>query len=70
MLGTAQFPVPATKVRTENFLGHTLYGVCNYFKGQISQIILYTRAVNDSELVMIEAYLQRQWPLPTSTIPL
>ena len=60
---TAMFPLPVTKVRQENFIGHTLYSGCTYYKGQISEIVLYNRIVTDKELLGIEGYLQQHWGL-------
>jgi hypothetical protein len=72
LLGTMSFALPAVptnKVRQNNFIGHTLYGDCNYFQGQISEIILYTRSVTDKEILTIEGYLQDHWALaPASTL--
>ena len=60
---TASFPLPVVKVRQENFIGHTLYAGCDYYKGQISEIVLYNRFVTDKELITIESYLQQHWAL-------
>jgi hypothetical protein len=68
LAGTMSFPLPAvpmSKLRQNNFVGRTLYADCNYFQGQISEIILYGRAVTDKELLTIESYLQDHWaPVP------
>ena len=61
-----QFMLPKVTERQENFLGNTLYGNCNVFAGQISEVILYQRAVSDKELLKIEAYLRDRWALPVS----
>jgi len=62
--------LPASGVRANNFVGHTLYASnCEYFKGQISEIILYSRALDSLELIAIEKYLDKRWsvitPVPT-----
>jgi len=56
--------VPASAVRQNNFVGHTLYGGCNYFQGQISEIIVYARPVTNKELTEVESYLRQHWALP------
>jgi hypothetical protein len=68
LAGTMSFPLPAvpmSKIRQNNFVGRTLYADCNYFQGQISEIILYGRAITDKELLAIESYLQDHW----ATVP-
>ncbi|HEY3668346.1 MAG TPA: hypothetical protein VGL19_20225 [Polyangiaceae bacterium] len=60
---TASFPLPVTKVRQDNFIGHSLYAECKYYQGQISEVVLYNRIVTDKELLTIEGYLQQHWAL-------
>jgi hypothetical protein len=64
---TASFPLPAIKVRQDNFVGHSLYANCKYYEGQISEIVLYNRIVTDKELLKIEGYLQQHWALDPAT---
>jgi len=62
--------VPATSVRTTNFVGNTTYGGdCTKFKGQISEVILYSRAVTEGEGLTIEGYLAKHWALTQSSTP-
>ena len=61
--------VPATGIRVNNFVGHTLYGDCHYFEGQISEIILYSRSLSHSELTGIETYLDAHWALSEQSTP-
>jgi hypothetical protein len=71
-LNTLEMPVPvvpASGIRQHDFVGHTLYGGCNYFKGQISEIILYSRSLNHSELSAIEEYLDAHWALSEQDTP-
>ncbi|HKO53005.1 MAG TPA: hypothetical protein VJV79_35090 [Polyangiaceae bacterium] len=62
--------VPSSGLRENNFVGHTLYGSgCEYFTGQISEIILYSRALTPIELTTIEAYLDTHWALAEQGVP-
>jgi concanavalin A-like lectin/glucanase superfamily protein len=64
VLSTLNFPLPASLARANNFIGHTLYGAgCEYFAGQISEVILYSRTLSESELTLIETYLNASWRL-------
>ncbi|MEI9940658.1 MAG: hypothetical protein WDO69_25880 [Pseudomonadota bacterium] len=72
-LGTLEMPtpiVPESGIRLNNFVGHTLYaGGCEYFRGQISEIILYSRTLTNTELVAIEKYLDAHWALSEQGTP-
>jgi len=63
ILSQGQFMAPDVLLRKENFIGHTLYANCGYFKGQISELIVYDRAVTDKEVLAIEGYLETHWLL-------
>ena len=54
--GTAA--LPAEGQRTQNFVGDDLYPACGTYPGQISEILLYERAVVNDELFAIERYLR------------
>jgi len=73
VLGTLEIPLPAlpeSGVRSNNFVGHTLYGSdCRYFTGQISEIIVYSRALTNLELGLIEKYLDTHWALSEQDTP-
>jgi hypothetical protein len=69
-LGMTLPTLPTSGVRANNFVGHTLYGSnCEYFKGQLSEIILYSRALGTLELIAIEKYLDSHWSLSTQEVP-
>ena len=61
--------LPTSGVRASNFVGHTLYGNCEYFTGQISEIIVYSRFLTGPELTAIEAYLDAHWALSNQDAP-
>jgi len=72
VLDTDEIPlpvVPVSGIRVNNFVGHTLYGSCAYFEGQISEVILYSRSLEESELSAIEAYLNARWALGEQDAP-
>lgn len=58
------FAMPVKTVRTENFVGKSVFDNCTYFSGAISEVLMYDRGVGDSELVQIESYLQERWLNP------
>jgi hypothetical protein len=60
-LGEGDFPVPGSMRREQAFIGHSLYRDCGSFKGRIGELLIYSRAVSDEELVDIESYLQTKW---------
>jgi len=41
-----------------------------FFRGQLSELLVFPRALNDSELAATEAYLSTKWPRPPSPGPL
>jgi hypothetical protein len=57
----AQFELPPLVTRHEVFIGHSLYQGCTPWSGAIAEVLVYSRAVNDEELVEIETYLQKKW---------
>lgn len=54
-------PLPVSGVRKHNYLGLTLYVECVPMKGAISELVLFSRAVSDEELVEMEAHLREKW---------
>lgn len=60
-LGEDSFPLPVTTVRQGVFLGRTDYADCTPYNGSISELLVYSRAVSDAELIEIESYLQTKW---------
>jgi hypothetical protein len=59
--GEGAMLLPTAIPRTENFVGRTLYADCPTFSGQIAEILVYGRAVEERELVSIESYLANKW---------
>jgi hypothetical protein len=60
-VGSGEADLPALTGRTQVFLGHSLYNECKPLHGVIGEVILYSRAVTDPELLQIESYLQQRW---------
>lgn len=60
-VGSGQLELPIKVARTEVFLGRSLYQDCAPLKGTLGEVIVYSRAVNDQELIKIESYLQKRW---------
>jgi hypothetical protein len=61
-VGEAEFALPMAEVtRQQVFIGRTLYDGCQSLSGAVGEIMLYSRAINDQELLDIEAYLKEKW---------
>lgn len=60
-LGERSFSTPENVSRGEVFIGHGLYPDCGYFAGAIGELLIYGRALGDSEVVGLETYLQQKW---------
>ncbi len=72
LLQTNEMPLPLlpdSKTRQQNFIGHTLYNDCNFFEGQISEVIVYQRVVSANEVKAIESYLAQHWKLGPAATP-
>jgi hypothetical protein len=54
--GTASLPIAIE--RKQNVVGNSLYDDCGTYAGQISEVLLYSRAVSNDELFAIERYLR------------
>ncbi len=59
--GEGAAEIPLETIREQVFIGKTLYADCGILKGTIGEILLYSRQVNDEELLQIEGYLQDKW---------
>ena len=53
--------LPVTIPREQVYLGRTAYADCVPYNGSLSEILVYSRAVSDAELLEIEDYLQKKW---------
>jgi hypothetical protein len=60
-VGEANFALPTTVVREDVYIGHTDYSDCKAYPGSVSELLVYSRAVSDAELIDIESYLQAKW---------
>ena len=60
-LRDSQFPLPITKEREQVYIARTAYSDCHALSGRIGEILLYSRAVSDDQLISIETYLQKKW---------
>jgi hypothetical protein len=55
------FQLPDVVTRKAVYVGNTLYMDCGAFSGNIGEIILYNRALTDSEVLTVEAYLSTKY---------
>jgi hypothetical protein len=60
-LGEASFALPVTIPRQDVFIGRTDYKDCTAYNGSVGELLVYSRAVSDAELIEIESYLQKKW---------
>jgi hypothetical protein len=60
-LGELDLELPPLVSRSEVFIGRSLYTNCTTWSGAIAELLVYSRAVSDQELVEIETYLQKKW---------
>lgn len=59
--GERKIPLPNRIQRTRAFIGKSLYAECGKFAGSIGELLLYSRGLDDQELVQVEQYLQHKW---------
>lgn len=57
--GAAGIPIATT--REQVFIGRTLYEGCELLQANVGEILLYSRALSDAELLQVEGYLQDKW---------
>ena len=55
------FPPPATVIRKAVYVGKSLYSGCHTFAGRIGEVIVYARALPDTESRAVESYLQERY---------
>lgn len=60
-VGSGKVNLPVLVPRTQVFLGRSMYNECKPLHGAIGEVILYSRAVSDLEVVQIEDYLKQRW---------
>jgi len=53
--------VPASIVRSKNYIGHSNWAADEYFGGVMSEILIYNTQFNTTERVIAENYLSQAW---------
>ena len=54
--------LPANVTRAQNYLGRDVYTECpQSYKGQLGEVLLFSRAVTDAERLRIQSYLGAKW---------
>jgi len=61
--GEKMVTLPANVRRARNEIGRSSYPECNALTGNIAEIIVYTRALAETERATVEAYLRSKWDL-------
>jgi len=61
----AQFPLPESITREQNFVGKSLYGGGSgvTYSGLMGEILVYARGLSDNEVQTVEAELKQRWSL-------
>jgi hypothetical protein len=59
--GSAKTWVPNAITRTSNYVGRSNWSADDYFRGTMSEILLYNTAFNTTQRVIIENYLSAEW---------
>jgi hypothetical protein len=60
-LGESTFKLPVVATREQVMIGNTAYVDCAPLNGSLGELMVYSRAVSDAELIAIETYLQKKW---------
>jgi hypothetical protein len=60
-VGGGTVSVPQKTTRSSALIARSNLGVDPFLKGDIAEIILYARALTDSERKQVEAYLKAKW---------
>ena len=60
-VGMGMVTLPTKVKRNEVYLARTLYGGCGYLHGAIGEVLLYNRALSETERGEVEAYLGARW---------
>lgn len=63
--------LPPEIERSQVFLGRSLYQNCPLFRGAIGEVLLYSRPLENDELLDVETYLQKKWECcePAEPVP-
>jgi len=59
--GVGMMDPPASLTREQAFIGRSLYVGCSTWAGEIAELILYARTLDDGERQSIESYLESKW---------
>jgi hypothetical protein len=59
--GAAVVTLPAIVSRQQNFVGQSLYGGSVTYPGAMAEVLVYGRALTDSEVTTVEGDLRRRW---------
>lgn len=59
--GVGTLDPPANVTREQAFIGRSLYAGCTTWAGEIAEIILYARTLEDDERRSVERYLANKW---------
>ena len=58
---TANAELPATVTRLSNVVGRSLYADCGSVDGGLWEALVYNRALDNDERLLVETYLQTRW---------
>jgi hypothetical protein len=58
---SANFELPKLATRTANVIGRSLYVNCGSLHGALAEVLVYQRALDDTERARVETELQTRW---------
>jgi hypothetical protein len=58
---TAMFDLPRLVTRRSNLVGRSQYADCGSARGGMAEMLIYRRALDDTERDRVEAQLQSRW---------
>jgi len=61
--GEMMMLLPRVVTRARNELGRSSYNGCEFLNGNIAEVVVYARGLQDSERMNVEAYLRSKWGL-------
>jgi fibronectin type 3 domain-containing protein len=66
--GASSFFVPNVVTRSDNYIGWSVWGD-ELFAGEISEVIVYNRALTEAERLQVEVYLEEKYGISTEIPP-
>lgn len=62
------FALPPTTERTLNYIARSNWSADGYYSGEIAEVIIYNRALNNAERTEVETYLRNRYGIASQTV--